>query len=93
MLHNPLGPVTTAASIHFGLATPNFSHLGYRHEIAAAYPPDLFPVTPVIDGVSFPKPAAPGLGVTFDEEAAAAHAYAFWDAPRWKRRDGSYTNW
>jgi galactonate dehydratase len=25
--HNPLGPVSTAASVHFGAAVPNFAYL------------------------------------------------------------------
>ncbi len=93
MPHNPLGPVTTAASIHFAIATPNFSHLEYQHRLAEAYPADLFPVMPVLEGAAFPIPTTPGLGVTFDEAAAADHAFEHWDAPRWQRRDGSYTNW
>ncbi|MBX3071708.1 MAG: mandelate racemase/muconate lactonizing enzyme family protein [Thermomicrobiales bacterium] len=93
MPHNPLGPVTTAASIHFAIATSNFSYLEYQHRLADAYPADLFPTMPVLEGASFPIPTAPGLGVTFDEAAAKDHAFEYWDAPRWQRRDGSYTNW
>ncbi|CAN5677663.1 galactonate dehydratase [soil metagenome] len=93
MPHNPLGPVTTAASIHFGIATANFSFLEYQHRLAESYPKDLFPTMPVLEGASFPIPTEPGLGVIFDEEAAADHAFEHWDAPRWHRRDGSYTNW
>jgi galactonate dehydratase len=45
MPHNPLGPVTTAASIHFGIATSNFAQLEYLDRLADAYPDDLFPTT------------------------------------------------
>jgi galactonate dehydratase len=93
MPHNPLGPVTTAASIHFGLATSNFSYLEYQHRVADDYDPELFPEMPKLDGPRFPIPTAPGLGVTFDHEVAAERAFEFWDAPRWRRRDGSYQNW
>ncbi|MCC6945619.1 MAG: mandelate racemase/muconate lactonizing enzyme family protein [Thermomicrobiales bacterium] len=93
MPHNPLGPVTTAASIHFAIATSNFSYLEYQHRLAGAYPADLFPTMPVLEGAAFPIPTAPGLGVTFDEASAKDHAFEYWDAPRWQRRDGSYTNW
>ena len=34
MPHNPLGPVTTAASIHFAAACPNFAYLEYQHRLA-----------------------------------------------------------
>jgi galactonate dehydratase len=93
MPHNPLGPVTTAATIHLAAAVPNFAQLEYQHRLAEAYPADLFPTMPVLDGAHFPLPTAPGLGVTFDETAVANHAFEYWEAPKWHRRDGSYTNW
>jgi galactonate dehydratase len=93
MPHNPLGPVTTAATIHLAAAIPNFAQLEYQHRLAAAYPPDLFPVMPALDGDCFPLPTAPGLGVEFNPQAAADYAFERWEAPHWKRRDGSYTNW
>lgn len=93
MPHNPLGPVCTAASVHFCAAINNFAGLEYRGFIAQTYPRDLFPTFPEIEGDSFPLPTAPGLGVTFNEDAAADHAFEHWEAPHWHRRDGSYTNW
>ncbi|MCC7023093.1 MAG: mandelate racemase/muconate lactonizing enzyme family protein [Thermomicrobiales bacterium] len=93
MPHNPLGPVTTAATIHLAAALPNFAQLEYQHRLAEVSPPDLFPVMPALDGDSFPLPATPGLGVEFDPRAAADHPFEPWEAPRWRRRDGSYTNW
>jgi galactonate dehydratase len=53
----------------------------------------LFPVQPVLDGVSFPVPGLPGLGVSFNEELAQAQSWKFWEAPHLKREDGSVTNW
>jgi galactonate dehydratase len=93
MPHNPLGPVTTAASIHLAIATSNFSYLEYQHQLAEAYPADLFPTMPIIEGAAFPIPTEPGLGVIFDPAAAKDHAFEHWNAPLWRRRDGSYTNW
>ena len=93
MPHNPLGPVTTAATIHLAAAIPNFAQLEYQHRLAAAYPPDLFPAMPALDGDCFPLPTAPGLGVEFNPQAVADYAFERWEAPHWKRRDGSYTNW
>jgi galactonate dehydratase len=93
MPHNPLGPVTTAASIHFAAACPNFAYLEYQHVLSSQYPEDLFPTMPKLNGDVFPLPTEPGLGVTFNEDALADHAYAYWEAPHWQRRDGSYTNW
>jgi galactonate dehydratase len=41
----------------------------------------------------FPVPDAPGLGISFDEERAQAQTWHFWEAPHWRRKDGSVTNW
>jgi galactonate dehydratase len=93
MPHNPLGPVTTAATVHLAAAIPNFALQEYQQRLAEAYPPDLFPVMLPLDGDAFPLPTAPGLGVEFNREAAADHPFALWEAPHWQRRDGGYTNW
>ncbi len=93
MPHNPLGPVCTAASIHFCAAINNFAGLEYSHRNAASWTRDLFPIFPEIEGDAFPLPTAPGLGVSFNEEAVGDHPFELWDAPRWQRRDGQYTNW
>lgn len=53
--------------------------------------PVAFPAFVAVD--SFPLPTAPGLGVIFDEDAVADHPFELWDAPHWRRRDGSFTNW
>lgn len=93
MPHNPLGPVTTAASVHLAIATSNFAQLEIQAGNQAAYPPDLFPVMLQPDGPRFPLPTTPGLGVEFNEEAIADHAFEMWNAPHWYRRDGQKTNW
>jgi galactonate dehydratase len=93
MPHNPLGPVTTAASIHYAASINNFSRLEYQSQIGTAYPRDLFPEVPELDGDSYPLPTSPGLGVTFDESAVDAHPFTSWEAPRLRRSDGAHTNW
>ena len=54
---------------------------------------DLFPNNPKLVGTSFPLPTAPGLGIDFNEALAQGQTFKFWEAPHWKRRDGSVTNW
>ncbi len=94
MPHNPLGPVCTAATIHLCAAINNFAQLEYSHRNAAAWKEELFPTFPKIDGTAFPLPTAPGLGVTFDEVVAAStYPFDYWEAPKWHRRDGQFTNW
>ncbi len=92
MPHNPLGPVSTAAAVHFAIATPNFALLEYNWDVRHQ-PEDLFPRVMHIEGDRFPIPTEPGLGVDFDEAAAADYPFEYWEPPHWRRRDGSYTNW
>ncbi|MBK9715763.1 MAG: mandelate racemase/muconate lactonizing enzyme family protein [Kouleothrix sp.] len=102
MPHNPLGPICTAATIHMAAAVPNFawqevrvtqSENLYYGKSGLNDADVLFPVQPRLVGDSFPVPTAPGLGVELDEQLAEAQAWQFWEAPHWRRRDGSVTNW
>ncbi|GAB4431827.1 MAG: galactonate dehydratase [Chloroflexi bacterium OHK40] len=102
MPHNPLGPVCTAASIHLAAAVPNFAWLEvrvsqsenlYYGQAGVDEAELLFPVQPRLVGTSFPVPDTPGLGVELDLERATAQSWQFWEAPHYRRRDGSVTNW
>ncbi|MFN8470963.1 MAG: mandelate racemase/muconate lactonizing enzyme family protein [Anaerolineae bacterium] len=102
MPHNPLGPVCTAATIHLAAAVPNFAWLEVRAtQTENLYYGDrgvndadvLFPVQPRLVGNSFPVLDSPGLGVELDEERAKAQTWRFWEAPHWRRADGSVQNW
>ena len=102
MPHNPLGPVCTAATIHLAAAIPNFSWLEVRvtqtenlyfGKSGVNDADALFPVQPRLVGSSFPVPDAPGLGVELDERLAQQQTWKFWEAPHWRRADGSVTNW
>ncbi len=91
MPHNPLGPISTAAHVHFGAAVPNFAWLEARDR-EVSFDAELFPVQHKLVGTGFPLPQSPGLGVEFNEEMAN-DTFRFWEAPHWHRADGSYTNW
>ena len=94
MPHNPLGPVSTAACIQLGAAAPNFAWLEERSpEPGFYFSPDLFPQQPQLEGVWHRVPDGPGLGVEFNEELALKQTFEFWEAPHFRRRDGSHTNW
>jgi galactonate dehydratase len=93
MPHNPLGPISTAAHVHFSAAVPNFSWLEVRTGAAFEVAKELFPVQLSLDGPGYPLPTGPGLGVDFNEEAALELGYKNWEAPHLRRGDGSYTNW
>ena len=90
MPHNPLGPISTAANLHFAAAVPNYAWLEERTS-DLVFSEEMFPVQPRIEGVWYPVPDGPGLGVEFNEDAAEG-PFRFWEAPHLHRRDGSYTN-
>lgn len=95
MPHNPLGPVCTAAGVHFAAAVSNLAwvevrttpteHLGFDD-------PTLFPVQVQLDGARYPVPEGPGLGVEVDEAAVIARGPQHLPTTHLRRRDGSITN-
>ena len=89
--HNPLGPVSTAACLQLDLATPNFGVQELPRE--PGYLADVFPTQVPFAAGHLTPPDVPGLGVSFDPAAAAAHAFQTWEAPRLRRNDGSVTDW
>jgi galactonate dehydratase len=96
MPHNPLGPVCTAATVHFAAAIPNFSWLEARDtpgEKRSNVAKELFTSRLHLEGTSIPVPDTPGLGVEVDEDAAKEQTFEFWEAPHLRRKDGSVTNW
>ena len=97
MPHNPLGPVCTAATIHFSAAVANFSWLETRASPAETHlgfdNSEFFPVQPRLEGAFYPVSDAPGLGIEVNEELIARQSFEYWEAPHLKRRDGSVTNW
>jgi galactonate dehydratase len=96
MPHNPLGPICTAATVHFSAAVANFSWLETRTSTAEQLGFDnaeFFPVQPRIENAHYRVSDAPGLGVEVNEELIKKQSFKFWEAPHLKRRDGSVTNW
>lgn len=102
MPHNPLGPVCTAATIHLAAAIPNFAWLEVRvteaenlyHGASGADDAEvLFTAQPRLINNGFPVPETPGLGIELNEEVAQGQTWKFWEAPHWRRSDGSVTNW
>ena len=99
MPHNPLGPICTAATVHFGAAVPNFAWMETRAapteaETLGFDDRALFPVQVALAGAVYPVPNAPGLGIEVDEDELRARPPASdWEAPHLVRSDGSVTNW
>ncbi len=97
MPHNPLGPISTAASVHLGAAVPNFAWLECRASPAETQlgfdDSALFPVQTKMDGASYIVSDAPGLGVEVNEEELRSRPFVYAEPPHLRRTDGSFTNW
>jgi len=96
LLHNPLGPICTAASVHLAAAAPNFSHLESRDSPVEQLPTsdsEVFTERLQLEGNAYPVPTKPGLGVEVNEEVLQEMSVRLWEPPRVWRPDGSYTNW
>jgi L-alanine-DL-glutamate epimerase-like enolase superfamily enzyme len=91
-VHNPLGPVSTAACLHLNLWCPNFGvqEQPYR---PGTFLTDVVPAQPEWEDGHLLPPTHPGLGVEFDREAAMARPFRMVELPHLRRSDGSVTNW
>ena len=89
--HNPLGPVSTAACVHFDLATPLFAvqELTWRPGIIG----DVVQTDLSLEGGNLVSGGAQGLGVELDEAAAEAHAFELPGLRVLRREDGSVSDW
>ncbi len=91
-LHNPLGPVSTAACLQLNLACPNFG-VQEQPRRTNTLLTDVVPVQPEWEDGYLLPPAGPGLGIEFDREAAKKHPFQMIELPHLRRLDGSFTNW
>ncbi len=91
-VHNPLGPVSSAACLHFNLATSNFGVQEQPSKPGAMLTDVVIGQAEWEDGYIL-APHKPGLGVDFDREAAQAHPFQKTELPHLRRLDGSFTNW
>jgi galactonate dehydratase len=98
--HCPLGPISLAASLQVGFATPNF--LIQEQSIGIHYNGADEPVNYLADKSIFQfvdgyaaGPLGPGLGIEIDEAAVrhAAETGHAWRNPVWRHDDGSLAEW
>ena len=91
-LHNPLGPVSSAACLQLNLATSNFGVQEQPRKTGTVLT-DVVPVQPVWEDGYLLPPTIPGIGVEFDREAAKKYPFQQRELPQLRRLDGSFTNW
>ena len=91
-VHNPLGPISSAACLQLNLATSNFGVQEQPGKPGTTLT-DVVPVQPEWEDGYLLAPDRPGLGVEFDREAAEKHPFRLAELPHLHRLDGSFTNW
>ena len=90
--HNPLGPVSSAACLHLNLASPLVG-VQEQPQVPGSMLADVFPEQiEWRDGWLLP-PRRPGLGITFNREAARSQPMREGSGALLHRADGSLTNW
>jgi galactonate dehydratase len=91
-VHNPLGPVSSAACLQLNLACSNVAVQEQPRQTGTVLT-DVVPVQPVWEDGYLLPPTGPGLGIEFDREAAKRHPFQMTELPHLRRADGSFTNW
>ena len=90
--HNPLSPVATAACLQLDACIPNFLIQEVPSEDASWRERAVENAPKVVDGY-FEIPSKPGLGVRLNHDALGERPYKKTDLPRFRREDGSLTEW
>jgi len=91
-VHNPLGPVATAACVHLNLSIPNMA-VQEQPTPPGTLLTDVITNQPVWEDGYILAPTAPGLGIELNREAAGEHPFRMAELPHLRREDGSFTNW
>lgn len=92
-VHGPtdVSPVGLAAAIHLGIAIPNFGIQEYMPHAPATH--EVFRTGYTFAGGMLNPSEQPGLGVAYDDDAAAAFPYDAAYLPVNRLRDGSVHDW
>jgi mannonate dehydratase len=91
--HGPtdVSPVGLAAAVHLGLAIPNFGIQEYMRHSPITH--EVFRTTYTFENGMLNASDAPGLGIEYDDEVAAAHPYSGAYLPVNRLLDGSMHDW
>ncbi|MEM9633523.1 MAG: galactonate dehydratase [Pseudomonadota bacterium] len=91
-VHNPIGPVSTAACLHLNLSCPNVGIQELPRRPGETLP-DLLKTNQVWSEGYLSCSDAPGLGVEIDLSALKNHPFEHEHLPILHKEDGSFTNW
>ena len=91
-VHNPIGPVSTAACLHLNLSIPNVLVQELPRRPGESVP-DLVTTDQVWSDGYLSCEGAPGLGVELHPEFIENYPFEHEHLPMLKREDGSYANW
>ena len=91
-VHNPIGPVSTAACLHLNLAMPNVAVQELPKRPGESLSELVTGQPEWIDGYLYP-PSKPGLGLEFEPKALAKYEFRMEELPHLQKPDGSFTNW
>jgi L-alanine-DL-glutamate epimerase-like enolase superfamily enzyme len=91
-VHNPLGPVSTAACLHLNLSCPNVGVQEQPRKPGTVLTDVVLGQPEWADGYLLPS-ERPGLGIEFVREAARRYPAQMSERPHLRRADGAFTNW
>ena len=91
-VHNPIGPVSTAACLHFNTAISNMAIQELPKIPGQTMPEVVSGGSKWEDGYLIVN-EEPGLGIEFNEEALKKYPFKMQELPHIKKPDGSFTNW
>ncbi len=91
-VHNPIGPVSTAACLHFNMATPNVLVQELPRRPGESMADVITSSHTWEDGWLVPS-EAPGLGLEVNWEGLRRYPFVHENLPVFHKEDGSLTNW
>ncbi len=91
-VHNPIGPISTAACLHLNLSSPNVLVQELPRRPGECIP-DLIQTDQVWNEGWLTTHGEPGLGVTINPDNLGKYPFEKENLPILRREDGSFTNW
>ncbi len=91
-VHNPVGPVSTAACLHFNLACTNFGVMELPKRPGETMSDVVTGQPEWRDGYLLPNDR-PGLGIQFLPEKLSRYPFEMTELPHLRKTDGTFSNW